>query len=172
MAMMARVFVALGSNQGDRLGHLHNARCHLGKLPRTRLIRFSSVYETDPVGPVRQQKFLNAAAQLDTALGPHKLLAHLAHIERATGRSPADQRIKWGPRTLDLDILLYDDLVIQGDDLTIPHPLMHERGFVLKPLTDLDPHAMHPLLKKTAGELLKYLHAPPLTTYRNNPANP
>ena len=154
---MARVFIGVGSNMGDRQAMLASARLALAHLPGTTLAGWSSEYETEPVGPVPQGKFLNAAAQLDTTLEPAVLLEHLSEIERRSGRSSQDQRIKWGPRTLDLDVLLYGDRVISEDDLVVPHPLMHERWFVLKPLADLDPAAVHPLLEMTVGALLKYV---------------
>ena len=154
---MARAFIGVGSNLGDRQATLASARQALSRLPQTTLTDWSNVYETEPVGPVEQGKYLNAAAALETALEPAVLLGHLSEIEQRSGRSPQDQRIKWGPRTLDLDVLLFDDLVVSEDDLVIPHPLMHERWFVLKPLADLDAGAVHPLLEMTVGELLKYV---------------
>ena len=154
---MTRVFIGIGSNVGDRRGHIELARRELAKLERTELRGFSPVYETEPVGPVAQGAYLNAAAELETRLDPFELLDGLAAIERQAGRLPQDKRVKWGPRTLDLDILLYGDRVISGDELVVPHPMMHERWFVLKPLTDLDPGAVHPLLEMTVGDLLKYV---------------
>ena len=152
---MARVFIGIGSNVDDRAAHLALARLRLAQIERTRLVAFSPVYETDPVGPIPQGKYLNAAAELDTGLEPDPLLGSLRSIEAESGRPASDERIKWGPRTLDLDILLYDQRVISGDDLIVPHPLMHDRWFVLKPLSDLDALAVHPLLQMTVGELLK-----------------
>lgn len=154
---MARAFVGVGSNVGDREAHLARARAGLASLPDTQLVGWSRVYETDPVGPVAQARFLNAAAELATTLGPRDLLAGLRGIEREAGREPGDRRVRWGPRTLDLDILLYDDLVLQEADLVVPHPRMHERAFVLRPLVDLDPGVLHPALARTAAELLRGL---------------
>lgn len=154
---MACVFIGIGSNLGDRRRHVRLACRRLAKLPGTQLVGQSDVYETDPVGPVPQDPYLNAAVQVETRLDPHELLEHLAQIERASGRTPADQRVKWGPRTLDLDILLYADQVISSDELVIPHPLMHDRWFVLKPLCDLNPDAVHPILEMTVSDLLRYL---------------
>lgn len=156
-AAMAHVFIGIGSNQGDRQALLQLARKQLGRLPETRLVAWSPIYETEPVGPVPQGRFLNAAAELDSQLDPRSLLEHLKRIEELAGRSPTEQRIKWGPRALDLDILLYGDAVVSLDDLIVPHPLMHDRWFVLKPLADLNPGIVHPLLEMTVGELLKYL---------------
>ncbi len=154
---MPRVFIAIGSNEGDRAAHVRTAREQMGKLPNTFVVAFSEVYETDPVGPVPQGRFLNAAAELNTQMKPEALLNGLRSIEAQTGRPPVAERIKWGPRTLDLDILLYDQRVVSSDSLVVPHPLMHERWFVLRPLADLDPEAVHPLLQMTVGELLKYV---------------
>ena len=154
---MARAFIGIGSNLGDRPATLAATRQALSQLPQSTLTGWSQIYETAPVGPVPQGKYLNAAAALETALEPLVLLGHLSDIEERSGRLPQDQRIKWGPRTLDLDVLLYGDLVISKDELVIPHPLMHERWFVLKPLADLDAGVVHPLLEMTVGELLKYV---------------
>jgi len=152
---MARAFIAIGSNLGDRHGHLERARLGLARLPRTRLVSFSPTYETAPVGPVEQGDFLNAAAVLDTQLDPFELLAALRQIERDTGRPTEPERAKWGPRTLDLDIVLFGSEIISSDALTVPHPLMHERWFVLKPLADVAPQAVHPILQLTVADLLK-----------------
>ena len=151
---MARAFIAIGSNLGDRPGHLERARMQLAKLPRTRLVDFSSTYETAPVGPVEQGDFLNAAAMLDTQLAPSQLMEALDQIEREAGRPAGPDRVKWGPRTLDLDLVLYGHEVISSETLVVPHPLMHERWFVLKPLAELAPEAVHPILQMTVAELL------------------
>lgn len=156
---VARVFVGIGSNLDDRDAHLDLARRRLEQMARTRLVAFSGVYETDPVGPIPQGRFLNAAAELQTDLDPVTLLRSLTKIETESGRPIGDERVKWEPRTLDLDILLYDQRVISSDDLVVPHPMMHERWFVLKPLCDLDTGVLHPLLQMTVGELLKYVVA-------------
>jgi 2-amino-4-hydroxy-6-hydroxymethyldihydropteridine diphosphokinase len=152
---MARVFIGIGTNVGDRAANMELARVALADLPRTRLAGFSKVYETEPVGPVAQGEFFNAAAELDTQLDPYDLLDALARIEGYAGRTPRAQRVKWGPRTLDLDILLYENRVISSDELIVPHPLMHERWFVLKPLADLAPQAVHPVLEMTVADLLR-----------------
>jgi 2-amino-4-hydroxy-6-hydroxymethyldihydropteridine diphosphokinase len=154
---MAKAFVGIGSNLGDRGAHLALARAELGALPRTSLAAFSPVYETAPLGPVGQGPFLNAAARLETELDPYDLLDALRAIETKAGREPVGRRPKWGPRVLDLDILLYDNRVVSSDELVIPHPLMHERWFVLRPLADLEPRLVHPLLEMTIGDLLLYV---------------
>ncbi len=152
---MARAFIAIGSNLGDRLAHVKRARVDLAELPRTRLVGVSSTYETAPVGPVEQGDFLNAAASLDTQLDPFELLEALREIEREAGRPTGSARVKWGPRTLDLDIILYGQEVISTETLVVPHPLMHERWFVLKPLAELAPDTVHPILQMTIAGLLK-----------------
>lgn len=154
---MARVFVGIGSNVGDRAGYVRMARQLLDQVRCACLVQFSGVYETDPVGLLPQKKYLNAVAELDSTLEPVAMLNELVEIEAKAGRPPLSQRMKWGPRTLDLDILLYDQRVISGDGLIVPHPRMHDRWFVLRPLADLDPLVFHPLLQTTVGSLLKKL---------------
>ena len=155
--MMTKVFIGIGSNLGDRTAYIKRACDGMAALERTELVAVSSVYETDPVGPLEQGKYLNAVAQLDTGLEPYDLLDGLVLIEEQAGRELPFQRTKWGPRTLDLDILLFGDRVISGDELVVPHPMMHERWFVLKPLAELDPTAVHPLLEMTVDEILTYV---------------
>lgn len=141
---MKGVFVALGSNLGDRAGNLFQARRSLAALPRTRLIAVSPVYETEPVGVQDQDWFLNQVAELDTELGPEELLQELLKIEADLGRV---RTVRWGPRTLDLDLLLYGAVSRATDFLALPHPRMWERAFVLQPLSDVAPG-----LRTPAGE--------------------
>lgn len=129
-------YVALGSNLGDRAGHLAAALAALAALPGTRVLAVSATFETAPVGPAGQQNYFNAAAALSTSLAPHALLDHLLAIEQARGRV---RRERWGPRTLDLDLLLHGDTVLDDPHLTLPHPRMLERAFVLAPLADIAP---------------------------------
>lgn len=128
---MTRVFLGLGSNVGDREEHLRSA---LASLPG--LVATSEVYETDPVGGPDQDRFLNLVAQIDTDLDPHDLLGVCHRIESAAGRV---RDVRWGPRTLDVDILWIDGVTVDTPDLVIPHPRMWERRFVLEPLAELDP---------------------------------
>ncbi|MGN2254749.1 2-amino-4-hydroxy-6-hydroxymethyldihydropteridine diphosphokinase [Frateuria sp. GZRe12] len=134
---MTRAFVALGGNLGDTRAILRQALDALGALPRTHLVAQSRFYRTPPWGLREQPPFLNAAAALDTALGPHELLDALLRIERDAGRVRDGER--WGPRTLDLDLLHMDGLVLNDDRLTLPHPRIAERAFVLLPLAELAP---------------------------------
>lgn len=133
---MSRAYLGIGSNLGDRLGFLQLALDALSAVPGIVLTAVSPVYETDPVGGPVQDDFLNAVVQVETRLEPHELLAAAHAAERAAQRVRAEH---WGPRTLDVDVLLYDDLTLDDPDLTIPHPWMGERAFVLAPLHDLDP---------------------------------
>jgi 2-amino-4-hydroxy-6-hydroxymethyldihydropteridine diphosphokinase len=150
-----RAYVGLGSNLGDRAAHLLLGLSALSRLPKTRLLRLSPVYETDPVGPP-QPPYLNMVAELETELSPKGLLAEMLRIEKALGR---ERRERWGPRTLDLDLLLYGDLVLEEAGLSVPHPRLHERAFVLVPLLDLLPEGRHPLLGQSFAELLASLDA-------------
>lgn len=148
---MSIVYVALGSNLGDRADNLRYARQLLGELPGTQLTGCSHVYETAPVGPIDQRPFLNAAVELNTSLAPIELLDHLQAIEDRCGRV---RKERWGPRTIDLDMLLYDDLQMNKDRLILPHPYMHERAFVLKPLADVAPELRLNRFGRTVQELL------------------
>lgn len=129
-------YVALGSNLGDRLAHLEAAFAALAALPDTRLVARSAVFETPPFGPPGQQDYLNAAAALSTRLAPHALLDALLAIEQTRGRV---RRERNGPRTLDLDLLLHGDAEVRDPRLTLPHPAMLGRAFVLVPLCELAP---------------------------------
>jgi 2-amino-4-hydroxy-6-hydroxymethyldihydropteridine diphosphokinase len=150
-----RAYVGLGSNLGDRAAHLLLGLSALSRLPKTHLLRLSPVYETEPVGPP-QPPYLNMVAELETELSPKGLLAEMLRVEKALGR---ERRERWGPRTLDLDLLLYGDLVLEEEGLSVPHPRLHERAFVLVPLLDLLPEGRHPLLGQSFAELLASLDA-------------
>ena len=143
--------VSLGSNLGDRRAFILHGLKGLAALPGTRLIAVSSIYETDPVGGPEQGAYLNAAALLETTLTPHELLNHLLEIERTAGRERA---VRWGPRTLDLDLLLYGDRVIDDARLILPHPRLTGRSFVLTPLTEIAPDLVHPVSCLTIAALL------------------
>lgn len=138
--MGATAYLALGSNLGDRLEHLRVATRRLDATDGIDVLRSSRVYETEPVGPP-QPAYLNAVLAVDTTLAPRELLEACRGVEDAAGRVRAE---RWGPRTLDVDILVYDELTVAEPDLVIPHPRMHERGFVLVPLGELDADAMLP----------------------------
>ncbi len=149
MSAVKTVYLSLGSNLGDRAEHL---RAALAALPSDRLIvvRVSSVYETAPVDKLDQPDFLNVAAEIQTTLFPMQLLSRTQRIERALGRR---RFVEKGPRTVDIDILLYGDSVIRSPQLVVPHPRMHLRRFVLEPMAELAPDLRHPVLRRTMSEL-------------------
>ena len=134
---MTRAYIGLGSNLGDRRAQLEEALRRLDDDPAISVVAVSSFRDTDPVGVVDQPLFLNAAAALDTSVEPRELLDRLLAVERALGRDRSGER--WGPRTVDLDLLLYGDVSLDEPGLTVPHPRLHERRFVLEPLLELDP---------------------------------
>lgn len=138
-----RAVVGLGSNLGDRAQRLRDAFAALARLPRTRLLETSVLYRTPAWGMTEQPDFLNAAAALDTLLPPRALLDALLSIEAAAGRERTSET-RWGPRTLDLDLLLYGDSILDEPGLLVPHPRLHVRAFALVPLLDVAPDAMIP----------------------------
>ena len=145
--------IGLGSNVGDRQAHLRAAVDGLRALPRTELLAVSDTIQTEPVGPVPQGPYLNAAALVRTRLAPRELLHALLAIELARGRDRAAEQ-RWGPRTLDLDLLLYADHVIDEPGLTVPHPRLHQRRFVLGPLAQIAGGMRIPGRGRTVHELL------------------
>lgn len=146
----AIAYLGLGSNVGDREEYIEQAIFLLEKNPNIEVARRSTNYETEAEGGGDQPPFINAAIEIKTKLSPHKLLEMCQEIEAALGR---EREVEWGPRTIDLDILLYEGEIISDDKLQIPHPLMHERLFVLKPLKEIASHAIHPVLEKTIEAL-------------------
>ncbi|MBS3823512.1 MAG: 2-amino-4-hydroxy-6-hydroxymethyldihydropteridine diphosphokinase [Wenzhouxiangellaceae bacterium] len=135
---MTRAFVGLGSNQGDSRRLLGRAWAALGGLPQTAVVRRSHVYRTAPVGDPDQPDFLNAIVEIETVLEPLTLLRGMQRIEIELGRTRDPDR-RWGPRTIDLDLILFGHAVVREQDLTVPHPRMGERAFVLEPLAELAP---------------------------------
>jgi len=143
------IYLALGTNLGNRLANLRAALSALP--PQMTVVAKSHIYETPPWGYTEQDAFLNQVVRAETYLEPQPLLKHIKRLETALGRAPTFQN---GPRLIDIDILFYDDLVLDTPSLVIPHPRLHERAFVLVPLNDIAPELAHPVLKKTVQELL------------------
>lgn len=143
-------YIALGSNMGDRKNYLDGAVKALDGLRGCSVTKVSRFLETPPYGVTDQDDFLNACLELRTLLPPDELLEELHRIEKAAGR---ERIVRWGPRTLDLDIIFYDDLISEKDSLCIPHVEMHKRKFVLEPLCEIAPYKRHPVYGKTVWEL-------------------
>lgn len=150
--MQERVYLSLGSNVGDRGANLREAITRLKSAGR--VVSVSWFYETEPVEVTNQSWFLNCAIEVETTKMPKELMAEVLAIEQEMGRRRTRNK---GPRIIDIDILLFGNAVAESPELTIPHPAMHERRFVLEPLTEIAPGARHPVLNKTAREMLDAL---------------
>lgn len=155
---MSHVFIGVGSNEGDRLELISRAAQALDAVSGVRVIQMAPIIETEPIGGPPQGPYLNTVVEVETTLFPRDLLKALQAIERQLGRTPSAQR--WAPRPMDLDILLYDDLTIEEPDLHIPHPRLHERLFVLEPLSQLAPAVIHPALRQSIAALREAVTAP------------
>jgi dihydroneopterin aldolase / 2-amino-4-hydroxy-6-hydroxymethyldihydropteridine diphosphokinase len=145
-------YIALGSNLGDKEKNLGDAVKLINNSFNTKLIKTSNAYETKPVGYLAQDNFLNCVVEVKTLLSPKALVRFLMDIEKQLKR---ERIIKWGPRTIDLDVIFYDEIITCDEEIIIPHPRMHERMFVLKPLCDIAPYYMHPVLHKRIIELMR-----------------
>ncbi len=152
----SEIFIALGSNLGDREGNLLKAIALIGKLPETRITAVSSFYDTEPVGGISRENFLNAVIRLTSSMPPQELIKELLQIEISIfGRK---RILHWGPRNIDLDILFYgSEIIHQPPELLIPHPRLHERRFVLAPLADIAPEFIHPAYGRSVRDLLDSL---------------
>jgi len=148
--MVHTVYLALGTNLGDRQANLEAALDALSS--QIRLLDESPIYQTAPWGYEDQPDFLNQVVRAETTLSPRDLLTFVKHVEEQVGREPS---FRYGPRKIDIDILFYEDWIVDEDDLIIPHPRLHQRAFVLVPLADLAPELCHPKLKRTVAEMLK-----------------
>src|SRR6267154_4385185 len=150
--MSTLVYLSLGSNVGDREAQLRTAQARLSAVGR--VVAVSSFYETEPVEFTRQPWFLNCAIAIETGNTPQQLMSGILHIETEMGRRRIQKK---GPRSIDIDILLFADTVMESKELTIPHPAMRQRRFVLEPLAEIAPQTLHPVFKKTIRELLDAL---------------
>lgn len=148
--MEDRVFIAIGSNLGDREENLKEAIRLAEAGGGLSVVRVSSFYESEPWGVTEQPRFVNAVFEARTSLSARGLLRYLKEIEKKMGRAPAE---KWGPRLIDMDIIFYGNMVIKEDDFEVPHPRAHERSFVMIPLVEIAPDVAHPVLRRTASEI-------------------
>jgi 2-amino-4-hydroxy-6-hydroxymethyldihydropteridine diphosphokinase len=148
--MMPVVYLGLGSNIGDKQGNIASALCLISKICEVK--KKSRMYLTEPVGNIEQDWFLNCIVEIETEIEPKQLLSSFKSIERKLGRA---KNVKNGPRIIDIDILFYGNNIVNTKNLVIPHPLLHERLFVLQPMIDLNPDFIHPVLKKSIQELYK-----------------
>ncbi len=163
--MANRAFIGIGTNLGDRLANYREAIERIGKLPQTRLLRQSSIYETEPVGDGIRAPFLNGAVEVETEMNAEAMMRRLLAIERTMGRKrvpgrKAATRGKYKSRIIDLDLLLFNKETISTRSLKVPHPLLHERRFVLAPLSELAPAFIHPQLNLSISEMLAGLKSP------------
>jgi 2-amino-4-hydroxy-6-hydroxymethyldihydropteridine diphosphokinase len=147
-------YIGIGSNLGDKIHHCEKAISAILKIDRHKLLAESSLFKTQPIGYTSQDWFVNGVIKIETDLEAPELLRTLKTIESQLGRI---ETFRWGPRTIDLDILFFDDIEIHTEDLQIPHPFIQNRQFVLIPLAEIDPTLVHPVLKKTVQELLNNL---------------
>jgi len=147
-------YIGMGSNTGDKLLRCREAISEILRIDHHRLLARSSFYKTKPVGYTAQDWFVNGVVKIETDLAAHELLQSLKGIEARMGRR---ETFRWGPRTIDLDLLFYDQDKVESDDLCLPHPRLHERQFVLIPLAEIDPGLKHPVFEKSIAELLESL---------------
>ena len=151
-------FISIGSNLGDKVGNCRSAIEALSRLEATDVVDKSPFYKTAPVDYLDQDWFVNVAVKVTTGLGPLRLLEQLQEIQRRAGR--VKDPIRFGPRIVDLDIIFYDDAIIETTGLVIPHPRMHKRAFVLRPICDIDPQLVHPVIQRRVQDLLNDLEDP------------
>jgi 2-amino-4-hydroxy-6-hydroxymethyldihydropteridine diphosphokinase len=157
---MSIAYICAGSNIGDRIGYIQQAHSLLNDTENIHVLESSSFYETEPVGHKDQEWFINAVLKVQTALSPEELLNQCLRIEKQLGRKRSPDMPKNMPRTLDLDILFYDDKIISGEMLEIPHSKVHVRAFALVPMLELDAEFVHPVLEKNISELHESLEEP------------
>ena len=156
MSRKARAFIGAGANLGEPIRQIRQAKDALQKSPGVKFLGASSFYRTQPVGPIEQPPFINAVFSLECGMSPQELLTLLLDVEGRMGRV---RKERWGPRLIDLDLLFFDEAIISGQGLEVPHPRLHKRRFVLTPLVEIAPDVVHPILKKSAFDLLAALPA-------------
>ncbi len=159
---MTKVYLSTGSNLGDRLASLQLAVEALNNYPGISVLRVSPVYETEPWGYLDQPHFLNQVVEIETEIPPADLLPVMKHLEKDMGRVP---NFKNGPRVIDVDIILYGNQIVEQDGITIPHPSIAQRAFVLAPLADLIPHYIHPKLGVTITQLMEEIDCSGVTRF-------
>lgn len=157
---MSIAYLGLGSNIGDRIGYIQQAYKLLADTQGIEVVNTSSLYETEPVGFEDQEWFINAVIEISTTLNAVELLIQCQRIEGQLGRKRLPDEPQWGPRTIDIDILLYDNEIISEANLQIPHPRLHQRAFALVPLLELAPNLVHPVINKTILEIHNELPNP------------
>lgn len=153
-------YLGIGSNIGDRVGYVQQAHCLLKDTEKIEIVDSSSLYETEPYGFSDQEWFINAVMKIKTDYTPDQLMEECFRIEKQLGRTRHPEVNKWGPRTIDIDILFYDQEVIARNNLQIPHPGLHERAYVLVPFLEIEPDLVHPVIGKTIIEMHSCLPNP------------
>ena len=157
---MAIVYLSLGSNIGDRVGYVQQATSLLGACENINIVSTSSFYETEPWGMESENWFVNAVIQITTTLEPEQLLAECQRIENQLGRKRTDKNIEYSDRTIDIDIIFYDNIIINTPTLTIPHKHFHRRVFMLIPMLEIAPDFVHPFFGKTVENLYEAIDEP------------
>lgn len=157
---MTLVYLSIGSNKGDKLNYIHQATSLIANSEGIRLVRASTLYESEPWGVKNQSWFVNAALEVKTSLQPQDFIKRMLDIETQLGRIRTDEMAKWGPREIDIDIIFWGNKIINDENLKIPHPFAHKRAFVLVPLLELVPDFIHPVLKKSLLDIHSDLEEP------------
>ena len=157
---MTLVYLCIGSNMGDKVNFIHQAASLLANSENIKLVRASTLYESEPWGEKNQPWFVNAALEVKTTLSPQEFLKKIQEIEVKLGRVRDENTQKWGPRKIDIDIIFWGNEIINEENLKVPHPYAHKRAFVLVPLLELIPDFIHPVLKKTLLDIHSELNEP------------